>query len=102
MVLPVADDHTVYSKKNTDLISQSESDTNYSGKLSLTKTNSFMTTNFVKLKKENSALLDPEFDNFMKSLKKKRYLKFQGSYLYYPIASIDDAVSLLSCFLNSE
>ena len=102
MVLPVADDITVISKKNADQISLSESDTNYSGKISLTKTNSFMTTNFVKLKKENSALLDPEFDNFMKSLKKKRYLKFQGSYLYYPIASIDDAVSLLSCFLNSE
>ena len=27
---------------------------------------------------------------------------YQGAYLYYPIASIDDAVSLLSCFLNSE
>ena len=46
--------------------------------------------------------MDPDFDSFMKTMKKKRYLKFQGLYLYYPIATLDDPVSLLSCFLNSE
>jgi hypothetical protein len=74
--------------------------------MSMSKAPSFMKTSsvitFMRVRKETSALLETEYDRFIKRLKRTRYLKFQGAYLYYPIACIDEPVSLLACFLNSD
>ena len=60
-------------------------------------------SSFMKIRKEtNLHLLETDLDTLMKKMKKMRYLRFQGTYLYYPIANIDDAVSLLTCFLNTD
>jgi hypothetical protein len=67
---------------------------------SFAKTSSVMS--YIRIRKDTSALLETDFDQYLKTLKKRRYLKYQGAYLYYPIGSLDDAVSLLACFLNTE
>lgn len=37
-----------------------------------------------------------------RKLKKQRFMRYQGVYLYFPIANIDDPVSILACCLNTE
>lgn len=41
-------------------------------------------------------------DDIFKKSRKYRFPLYQGVHLYYPIGNINDPVSLLACYLNSE
>lgn len=70
----------------------------------LTKFNSTqsMSSLIASMRKDTGASDFEEMDDIFKKTRKNRYPLYHGVYLYYPIGSINDPVSLLACCLNSE
>jgi hypothetical protein len=54
------------------------------------------------IRKDTSVEIENEIDTFLKKLRRQRFLKYQGTCMYFPVAYVNEPVSVLACCLNSS